>query len=238
MTREQLAVDYGERTIEFCLERRDRKTMAISVAPDLSVEVVAPRTATIDDVLGKVRRRAPWIMKQVRFFAQFQPRTPERKYIAGETQLYLGRQYKLKVVAHTEDSVSLARGQLIVKSRTPEERRKTENLVEQWLLGRANLKFKERIRCCSQLFADPAAFEPTSLTVRQMSQRWGSMSSAGRLILNRKLIRASIDAIDYVITHELCHMRHPNHNNEFISLLGQVMPDWNKRKMKLERQLA
>ena len=52
------------------------------------------------------------------------------------------------------------------------------------------------------------------------------------------LIRASVDAIDYVITHELCHMRHKHHGAAFFDLLGRVMPDWEKRKLKLERQLA
>ncbi len=64
------------------------------------------------------------------------------------------------------------------------------------------------------------------------------MTPTGKLILNRALIRASVDAIDYVITHELCHLRHKHHGRPFFDLLGRVMPDWEKRKLKLERQLA
>jgi predicted metal-dependent hydrolase len=64
------------------------------------------------------------------------------------------------------------------------------------------------------------------------------MTSSGKLILNRSLIQASVDAIDYVITHELCHIRQHHHGPEFLKLLERVMPDWEKRKMRLERQLA
>jgi predicted metal-dependent hydrolase len=73
---------------------------------------------------------------------------------------------------------------------------------------------------------------------RQLQQRWGSMTSCGKLILNRSLIRSSVDAIDYVITHELCHLRFRHHGAEFFQLLDRVMPDWESRKIKLERRLA
>jgi predicted metal-dependent hydrolase len=64
------------------------------------------------------------------------------------------------------------------------------------------------------------------------------MTPSGKLILNRSLIRSSVDTIDYVITHELCHMTHHHHGPEFYKLLYWVMPDWEKRKTKLERQIA
>ncbi len=64
------------------------------------------------------------------------------------------------------------------------------------------------------------------------------MTLGRKLILNRSLIRASVDAIDYVITHELCHMLHHHHGPAFYQLLDGVMPHWEKRKAKLERQLA
>ena len=64
------------------------------------------------------------------------------------------------------------------------------------------------------------------------------MTLSGKLILNRSLIGLSVDAIDYVITHELCHMLVDNHGPMFYKLLNRVMPDWERRKTKLERQLA
>jgi predicted metal-dependent hydrolase len=238
MNMETIRLPYGDGQIDFRLERRDRKTLAISVGPDAEVEVVAPVDAPLEKVLEKVRKRGPWIKRQQRFFTQFQPRTPERQYVAGETHLYLGRQYKLKVVPHIQQQVKLYRGRLIVQSTKPKNQELTRMLVEEWYRKRAHAKFRERLIVCQQRFPRPDDFEPAGLVIMQLRQRWGSMTPGGKLILNRVLIRASVDAIDYVITHELCHMRHNHHGGAFFDLLDRVMPDWEKRKLKLERQLA
>ena len=71
-----------------------------------------------------------------------------------------------------------------------------------------------------------------------MISRWGSMSPGGRLLLNPDLVRAPTDAIDYVITHELCHLAVPNHSRDFYDLQARVMPDWERRKLRLEKALA
>lgn len=238
MSEGNLQLSYGDGFIEFHLERRHRKTLAISVKPDMGVEVVAPIDAPLERIFEKVRKRAPWIRKQLRYFAQFQPRTPERKFVGGETHLYLGRQYKLKVVPHIQQHVKLYRGIIIVQSLRPKQTGVTRELLEAWYRERAQVKFRERLAACRERFPKPDDYDPDGLVVRQMQQRWGSMTPGGKLILNRALIQASVDAIDYVITHELCHMRHNHHGPEFFTLLERVMPDWEKRKIKLERQLA
>lgn len=229
---------YGDKLIEFCLVRRDRKTLSITVTPEMETEVVAPLDAPLEKVFEKVRKRAAWITKQQQFFDQFNPRTPERRYIPGETHRYLGRQYVLKVVPHIQKDVKLYRGRLVVQSLRPKQAEETKQLVQDWFLERARIKYRERLEVCRNRFPDADAFTPTSLIIRHLAQRWGSMTPSGKLILNKSLIRASVDAIDYVITHELCHLQHLHHGPEFYNLLSRVMPDWEKRKLKLERQMV
>jgi predicted metal-dependent hydrolase len=238
MSAEVLEASFGSETIRFGVERRDRKTLSISVLPDQSVEVIAPEDASAEHIIDRVRKRAPWIRKQLRYFDQFQPRTPERRYIAGETHLYLGRQYKLKVLHSIQNSVKMQRGQIVVSSTRPRREEQTRELLRQWLLERAKIKFAERLEFSKERFANPEAMTPQGMIVRDLSQRWGSMTKRGNLVLNRALIGASTEAIDYVITHELCHIEHPHHGREFFDLLRRVMPDWEKRKLKLERQMA
>lgn len=233
-----LELCYGEKVIGFTLERRPRKTLSISVRPNLQVEVVAPVDAALDRILDKVRRRAAWIQRQIQFFSQFQPRTTPRQFASGETHLYLGRQYKLKVVLHVQQEVKLYRGRLFVQSHRPHDVGLTKELIERWYRERAQTKFRERVAACREKFPKPALYEPSGLIVRQLQQRWGSMTLGRKLILNVALIRSSVDTIDYVITHELCHIRHDHHGPEFYKLLDRVMPDWENRKAKLERQLA
>lgn len=238
MSAENFELQFGDLVIAFALERRPRKTLSISVNPELGVEVVAPADAPPERILEKIRKRAPWIQRQLLFFAQYQPRTPERRYVGGETHLYLGRQYKLKVTPHIQQDVKLYRGRLLVQSHRPKDSDLTRELVEGWYRERAYLKFRERLALCQQRFPRPEEHAPTGLVVRQLQQRWGSMTPSGKLIVNRNLIKSSVDAIDYVITHELCHLRHHHHGPEFYKLLDGVMPDWERRKAKLERQLA
>jgi predicted metal-dependent hydrolase len=102
--------------------------------------------------------------------------------------------------------VKLIRGFIVVQTHRPTRPEVTRELLEAWYRDRAHIKFPERIELCLGLFPDPEAFRPKGLIVRQTRQRWGSMSPAGRLLLNRRLVQAPVDAIDYVITHELCHV--------------------------------
>ena len=110
MTAERHSVQYGEHRIEFAIVRRERTTLEIAVEPNASVVVAAPLDAPLVAIEEKVRKRAAWIRRQQRYFIQFLPRTPDRQYVAGETHLYLGRQYRLKVVPHVQATVKLVRG--------------------------------------------------------------------------------------------------------------------------------
>lgn len=238
MTAERHSVQYGEHRIDFTIVRRERTTLEIAVEPDASVIVAAPQDAALVAIEEKVRKRAAWIRRQQRYFIQFLPRTPDRQYVAGETHLYLGRQYRLKVVPHVQATVKLVRGFIVVQTHRPERTEVTRELVEAWYRQRAHTKFAERLELNLLRFPAPDEFRPKVLIVRQLRQRWGSMSPASRLLLNRRLIEAPIDAIDYVITHELCHIAVPHHGPEFFELLDRILPDWPKRKHRLEQRMA
>lgn len=238
MSSELRQIEYGSHSIVFAVDRRDRRTLEIAVEPDLSVCIAAPQCAAAEDIDAKVRKRAAWILRQQAFFRQFLPRTPERQFIAGETHLYLGRQYRLKVRPGLIDRVRLYRGYIDIETIRPKTTAHIRDMVMAWYRERAKIKLEERLQLCREQFASPARVNPKALIVRKLSQRWGSMSPAGRLVLNTRLMEAPVDAIDYVISHELCHMIHPHHGPEFFDLLVKVMPDWEKRKSKLEQLLA
>ena len=231
-------IQYGEHTIKFRVERRARKTMEIAVEPDASVVVSVPYDALPEAINSKVRKRAAWIHRQQKIFSQYLPRTPDRCFISGETHFYLGRQYRLRVVPHEQEAVNLSNGFLIVQSQKPKQAEVTRNLVEQWYKKQARLKFEERLAACLRSFSDPESFRPKGLIIRHMKQRWGSMSMSSRLILNRRLIEAPVDTIDYVITHELCHIAERSHGPAFYNLLNRILPDWVERKRRLEQRMA
>ena len=231
-------VTYGGERIDFRVVRRARRTLEIAVEPDATVVVAAPQDAPIEVIAEKVRKRGAWVRRQQRHFAQFLPKTPEPLYVAGATHRFLGRQYRLKVVRAAKPGVERVRGFVIVRTREPERPEITKRLVGRLYRREARKVFAERLEVVLGRFPDADRFRPVGLIVRRMEKRWGSLSPSGRLLLNRRLVEAPPDAIDYVIAHELCHLAEPHHGAAFHRLLSRVMPDWEERKRRLEVAMA
>ena len=236
MTTTLRTITYGQELIPFEVFFSDRTTLDIAVQPDQVVTVTAPKSADLEDIDQRVAAKARWILKQQAFFAQFSPRTPARRYISGETHLYLGRQYRLKVHRQDHVAVKLFGRYIYIQTPTPEDTDSVKALLNQWYLNRAKDKFQSRLEKCFQRFSR-RGFDCPQLRIRKLTKRWGSLTSANTLILNRDLIRAPRTCIDYVITHELCHLKHPNHGQKFYEFLDAMMPDWEQRKQKLEQML-
>jgi len=231
------SIAYAGQSVDYNARLSARKTLAISVYPNGTVEVVAPVGTEKRVIEQRLLRRAGWVLRQRRYFEQFLPRTPERRYVGGETHLYLGRQYRLKIESGDEDRVRLTGGYFwitVVGQPSPE---RVRILLAGWYREHAETKMKERFEAVRKRFSRIRLRTP-SLAIRPMRRRWGSYSGKGRVTLNSDLIRAPLPCIDYVIVHELAHGRHPNHGRAFFDLLSQMMPDWEKRKLALERMLA
>lgn len=232
------SVEYGRQQIRFSLLRRPRATLEISVHPNGEVIVVAPEGATTHDIDSRVLKRARWVLMQQRYFSQFIPRTPQRRYVPGETHLYLGRQYRLAIIPDSPRRVVMTRGVLSVSGVEREDSGRIEQMVTDWYRQHAAIQFARRIDINRKRFLQPADFIPRSFTLKRMTHRWGSMSPNGCMLLNPDLVRAPANAIDYVITHELCHLAVSGHGPAFYELQSAVMPDWEQRKGILERMLA
>ena len=237
MTSSRGSVAHGKENIEFSLLHADRKTLEIAVHPDQAVVIKAPFRINIEEIQKLVVRRAGWIIRQRAFFRQFDPRTPERRYVGGETHLYLGRRYRLKIGSGNRDAVKLAKGYFEIEVKGDISPEKIKSLLEKWYRDRAAGRFHESFDRCWPHFVGARHAVPL-IQIRRMRKRWGSLSANGRLTLNVDLIRAPRECIDYVIVHELSHLRYKNHGPEFYRFLDKVMPDWEKRKRRLELTLA
>jgi predicted metal-dependent hydrolase len=225
-------LEFGDTRIEYDVTYAPRKTIAISVHPDLRVSVIAPETAVPSAIEAKVRQRAPWILRQQRELELYLPQTPPRRYVSGETHRYLGRQYRLKVREGTPAPVKLTRGFLIVVTPDKTDTAEVQALVEGWYRTQAKRVLPERLDAMWPRFARIGVIEP-QLTIRKMTSRWGSCTESGVITLNLKLIQVPKPYIDYVIVHELCHLVEHNHSHRFYHLLDRMMPDWRTRRERL-----
>jgi predicted metal-dependent hydrolase len=227
-------IEFDGARMAFRLRRSNRQTLAITVQPDLSVVVTVPQKASLETVRAKLRKRARWIRRQQRYFSEFLPPTPPRRYVSGETHRYLGRQYRLKVVQGPTREAKLKGRFIWVQTPRNQDRAEVQKLVDGWFLMRA----KERL---ARSFAESIArlgvrlTRPPRMHVRRMAKRWGSWTRRSGVWLNPELVKAPASCIDYVVTHEICHAMHGNHGKQFYELLRCVMPDWEDRKARLER---
>ena len=227
-------IQFGSKQIDFRLEFSDRKSLGISVTPELNVLVKAPAGTALEKVKEKIRKKAPWIIRQQSFFLSFHPKTPVRKFVGGETHLYLGRQYRLRILIGKTESVKL-KGQFIEVTTTDKIR--TKQLVNEWYLQNAKLKFHAIAAPLIHKFKKHKV-EPSSIVLREMPTRWGSCTPKGKIILNPELIKAPKGCIEYVIIHELCHLIYHDHTQRFVDLQTKEMRDWERWKGKLEKLLA
>lgn len=231
-----VAITFGGRQIPFDLAFRNVKRLTITVSPDKSVSVVAPADKSMDEIIARVKKRAPWIAKQLDYFERFQPLPLDRKYVAGETHYYLGRQYRLKVIQDNTESVKLIGRFLRVQVRDRSNTDRIKELVDRWYLDHAKVIFDKHLQWCLD-GAKTLNINDPNVIIRRMKKRWGSCTKAGNIILNTDLVKTPLYCIEYVIMHELCHLRVPKHNQHFYRLLSRHMPDWERRKEKLDRFL-
>jgi predicted metal-dependent hydrolase len=223
---------WGDREIVYALRFQSaRRRLAITVHPDLQVTVVAPDGRTVEDVAERVQQRAAWIAKQLRQFERWHPLPTPRRYVAGESQLYLGRQYRLRVVRGPE-GVSVGSGRLLVRAPSEPTQPAIRRAVAAWYVERAHEVFARRLDRLSKV-APRLTKDPLRLRVRRMPRRWGSCSRRGTVTLNPELVKAPVSCIDYVLVHELCHRIVADHSPSFFRLLAAHVPDWVRRRDRL-----
>lgn len=226
-------VQYGSATIEYELIFSRRKTLGIHVYPDSSVIVRAPLGSQPGQIEEIVRRRGSWILKQQHKFQSAPPKKAlPRRYVSGEENRFLGKQYRLKVVQDQVERVQIDGGYLVASTREPENRERISRLLDKWYRREAARVFSDRLAACYPR-AEALGIPLPPLKIRDMKTRWGSCSSKGNVTLNLKLIQLPTDLIDYVILHELCHLKELNHSRRFYALMDRVLPDWQERRKKL-----
>ena len=227
------SIQYGATLIEYDIDFVDRKTLGIKVLPDGTVSLKAPINATLDDIQNKVHHRAAWILRQKRYFESFGTPTTERQYISGESHLYLGRQYMLRIKEGEHNAVHYQNNIIEIACQNKKE---AGRVLQLWYLERAQIKFLEYAKPIIEQFA-AYGVQPKNVGIRKMEKRWGYCTIDGNIYLNPRLICAPRCCIEYVITHELCHLVHHNHTKDFYALLSKEMPHWEKWKNQLERMM-
>jgi len=226
---------YGTDRIEYEVVYEPVKSSKVSihVYPDGSVRVDAPEERGLPEIHRAVMKRAGWIKHHVDEFNRQRAQALPRTYTSGETVFYLGRRYQLKVKnpRGTEESVKLLRGQICVETGC-RDRSEIKECLSEWYRSRATDVFARRF----DDIADRVGWlrQLPKWRLVRMQKQWGSCSPAGVILLNPHLVKAPRECIDYVISHELCHLQEHNHSPRYYRLLAKIMPSWEGVKARLD----
>lgn len=217
--------------IKIEIQKKNIKNLRLVVAPpDGRVRVSAPLYLSDDSIKRFVSDKVDWIKKQQEKFGD-KPRQADRKYASGETLYVLGQPYFLRV-DHKEKSNSLVlsgnEALLNVKKESTAAQR--EAFLNEWY--RALLK--EKIEIYLPKWEEITGLHPDSCQIKNMTTRWGTCNvSARRIWLNLQLAKKPPECLEYVILHELTHLKVYNHGKDFAAIMDRYMPDWREIRKRL-----
>ena len=222
--------------------------MSTTQDKEFSYEIVRSRRATADIVIerdGRVLVRAPeaiadqriedlveakryWIYKNLAEWRDLNATRVLREYRNGEGFLYLGRSFRLLLVADQEEPLLLKKGRFCLR----------RDLVDQGAIEAAKTAFRDyyialgtlRIRSRVDYYAPKVGVTPRDIKVRELGNRWASCSPNGSLAFHWKCMMAPQTIIDYIVVHELCHFHHLDHTDAFWNEVDKVMPVYGERK--------
>ena len=209
-----------------------RKTIGICVYPSAAVKVYVPTGTPQDKIDEVIKSKEKWIIEKIeQFKASKTAEIKKKEYVSGESFYYLGKQYKLKVIDSKKVKIELTRDTILLHKAS---RSNIKNIIGNWFLDQAKKVFEERLKFNFEVFAKQYKYDFPTLKLRKMKSRWGSMSNKGNMTLNSHLIHTPIECIDYVIMHELCHLKYKNHGTRFYQLQSKLTPRYKELKNKLE----
>ncbi|MGL5716606.1 MAG: M48 family metallopeptidase [Paraclostridium sp.] len=212
------------KNIEYLLEKSKRKkTISLYIERDGNLKLIAPVDITVEEIERVIHEKARWIISNQLDWQEMNKNKKERQIVDGEGFFYLGKSYKLKLADDLEVDMKLYRGRLYLNAK---KIKKSGEIFKNFYREKAKLKFTERVDYYKKMMG----VEPQEIKIINLQSRWGSCTEDAKLIFNWKIIMAPLDIIDYVVVHELAHIKFKNHSSEFWNLVDKVLPDFQKKK--------
>jgi len=232
-------ITFKRRKLEYTVHRTaGQKTLSLKVHRDGQVAVGAPGFVKQMELRRFVVKRAGWILEKQSYFSDLARRCPPKEFKNGETFPVLGRNHRLKVLHRPgiSEPVCISEGRrlkvLVAGQIGDALRRSVKKSVCTWYGTLTDRKARAVIR----KHADSLAVRPRELRVVDQAKRWASCSKTGQIRCNWRLSMFPMPVLEYVVVHELCHLRTHDHSERFWRLLKSVLPDYQRRREWLRRE--
>lgn len=226
----------GSNSITYTLSRSRRKTVGIQVIENGEVRVSAPLNISDNHLREIIKKKISWIVrKQEEVRSLYKEACIEKEFVDGETFSYLGKKYTLRIrKGSLPQRVTLDGTDIVVLIGEDKTLTTGDEYIRRILRDFYINQFVDVTRTRMDFFAHQIGVCPRKVTIREQKTRWGSCSSKGNINLNWRLIMAPMEAIDYVIVHELCHMKEMNHSQNFWNLVESILPDFDESRKWLK----
>jgi len=220
--------------IEFKVVYSRRRSLAISVLPDSSVIIRVPYRASFKTISRIVREKYNWIIKHRDNYREKETTKINSPYQHGDLHLFRGNKSVLNIEYSSKQYVRFLEGIIEMGLKEKYDPAAIKKLLYKGYKDEAQTIFPDFLNTALEKYADQA-FKPTGLIIRTMKRRWGSCSHKGLITLSTELIKLPDLYLEYVIIHELCHLKHHNHGSEYYKLLSELFPDWKAARKEMRK---
>lgn len=224
----KITLKYKNKLLTVFIKYSLRKTIGIKLDVDKTIQITAPVGTPFATIKSVAQRKSNWIFKQIEKMEKYQKMDLNRKYESGQTIKLLGREYRIKVfkVENSKEEKVIKQEKFVkVYLYESSEDDRVTWLVQDWYRNEALIYLAYKFEQCYQKIKKYNIPRPFYY-LRTMKRRWGSCTPKGDILLNPEIIKLPSHCIEYIIMHELCHLKHKNHSNEFYNFLDTVMPSW------------
>ncbi|MEY9867264.1 putative metal-dependent hydrolase [Peribacillus sp. B2I2] len=225
---------YGTTAIEYDIEYADdKKDVSIIVEWMEGIRLIAPKSITDEQINEVVRKKAPTILQKLKEVNEITEPPLPKEFVSGEKFKYLGRNYRLKVYKEEglpKAKLAFIRGRFIAT--VPygmdeyEKRKQLMELFRTWYLEHGKTKIQSRLK----LYCAKMGVTPNDVQLKEQKMRWGTCTTEGNIYLNWRIMLAPMSILDYVLVHEMAHLRFMNHSNDYWNFVRSILPDYEQRK--------
>ena len=218
--------------MNYLIKRSKRKTLAIQILPSQSVLIRAPLRCRDEEIQRFYIKHNAWIQNKLSEYQQY-PGLPESQYTHNGSLWLLGKPMDIQVITGIRNQVLINSNRLIVTQKSNLNEHKVEPQINRWKRHYGKALYGERLNFWAERF--PISLPKFQYKTRKMKRQWGNCNNLGMITINSQLIRYPMHCIDYVIVHELTHLKYLHHGVSFYRLMESVMPDWRENKQLLSQ---
>lgn len=229
---DKITFNYENRVLDVDVIYKKRKNISIKIIPKDKIQIIAPNKVSREVLENTIDKNSKWIVSKLNKFKHMEDCFLKRDYVDGEVYYYKGRPYNLKIIKDKNTHNEKKYNYISIKDENIEIRTnnwKKEDLKEslkKWYKLQSEEVVMDRLdylRKESEIFAK---IQPNLIKVKEQKKIWGSCNLYKNIYINSKISMLPVEAIDYILVHEFCHILHMNHSKDFYKSVEEIMPNY------------